>query len=329
MNTTSKRKGVELWWILVLAPFAILAAGLLLKPDLFYDRFIWKYFWGPVVADSRNVAEVVHNGVRAQPGYTLISELGYAYTLILAVLAVVNILEIFDKGNRPRFFYSLVPSVFLGGALRVVEDTGALKPPINYVFISPIIYFTMFILVLAFLLISILLERKGYVDSYSKPLGVLGAAALTVTLAFLVLNGLQRGAIIIWVPVASLALATVSWGVVWFPVEKYSAMIMEGTGWMGAVVLWGHMVDAASTTVGIEYLGYGEKHPLVQGIIDISGTTFTFIPVKIAIVLLILYAFDREFFEEYDKLPYLLLVAVLAVGLGPGTRNLLRATIGV
>jgi uncharacterized membrane protein len=39
--------------------------------------------------------------------------------------------------------------------------------------------------------------------------------------------------------------------------------------------------------------------------------------------------FDEEIMEESPRFSVLLLVAILAVGLGPGTRDMLRATFGV
>ncbi|MDY7082673.1 MAG: DUF63 family protein, partial [Halobacteria archaeon] len=239
------------------------------------------------------------------------------------------LLDRFDVGNSPSFFYGLVPFAFVGGALRVVEDTGSVDWPLNFFIISPVIYFTMFFVTAVLFVASIWLENEGYVDSYAKPLAGAGTVWLVGILTFLAYFGATQTSITLWIPFASLGMATLVWAVVWFPASRFVPEITEATGWMGAVILWGHMVDAAATTIGIEYLGYGEKHPVVQAIIDISGTTYTFIPVKAGVVLLILYAFDEQFFEDFDRLPYLLLVAVLAIGLGPGTRNFLRATLGI
>jgi uncharacterized membrane protein len=43
----------------------------------------------------------------------------------------------------------------------------------------------------------------------------------------------------------------------------------------------------------------------------------------------VVWVFDREIFEESPRYAYLLLIAILAVGLGPGTRDMLRATLGI
>jgi uncharacterized membrane protein len=39
--------------------------------------------------------------------------------------------------------------------------------------------------------------------------------------------------------------------------------------------------------------------------------------------------FNDEIFEESPRYAYLLLIAILAVGLGPGTRDMLRATLAI
>ncbi|MDY6779200.1 MAG: DUF63 family protein, partial [Halobacteria archaeon] len=283
----------------------------------------------PILADAKGVASVAHDGVVAHPGYTLVSEAGYAYVLIVAVLGLVRLLDYLDAGNQPKFFYGLVPFGFLGGAVRVVEDTGTLEWPLNFFFISPVIYFTMFFVTVALLSASVRLESEGYVESYARPLAVSGSLLFGGVVGYLFYFGYTNNSIVAWVPPTVLVLTTLTWGAVWFGVERFFPVVNQGTGRMGAVLLWGHLLDASATTVGIEYLGYGEKHPVVQAIIRSTGTTYTFIPVKAGVVLVILYAFDEKFFEESDRLPYLLLVAMLAVGLGPGTRNALRATIGV
>jgi uncharacterized membrane protein len=43
----------------------------------------------------------------------------------------------------------------------------------------------------------------------------------------------------------------------------------------------------------------------------------------------VVWVFEPELFDETPRYSILLLIAVLAVGLGPGTRDMLRATFGV
>jgi uncharacterized membrane protein len=43
----------------------------------------------------------------------------------------------------------------------------------------------------------------------------------------------------------------------------------------------------------------------------------------------VLWLFTEEFMEESTRYALLLLIAITAVGLGPGTRDLLRVTFGI
>lgn len=325
------RRSRGLWIAAVVLPVAVVAVGSLVRPDIFYDRFFWKYLFGPVVADSQGGVAELPSGVTATPGYTPVSSAVYAYYLLLAVVGSVHLLDRFEVGDTKSFFYALLPYGFLGGALRVVEDTGSLEPPVSYFFISPVIYVTMFVFTLVTFLVAVYAEREGVVEGYAKPVAGAGAAALVAALLYLAYFGsVGEGAeVTLWLPVAVVGMATVFFAVVWFPLDRLFPEVNAGTGTMGAVLLWSHLLDASSTILGVGYFGYSEKQPIVGAIIDLTGTTYSFAVVKAGIVLLILYAFDEEFFEEFRRLPYLLLVAVLAVGLGPGTRNTLRMTLGI
>ena len=50
---------------------------------------------------------------------------------------------------------------------------------------------------------------------------------------------------------------------------------------------------------------------------------------KVALAVGILWLFDDRIIEESPRYSLLLLLAVVVVGLGPGTRDMLRATFGI
>jgi uncharacterized membrane protein len=322
------RRSRILWLAAVVVPVVVVGLGSLLRPELFYDRFLWKYFFGPVVADYEG-ERLVKNGVAVSPGYTLVSSAVYAYYLLLAVVGGAELLDRLEVGNSSAFFFALVPYGFLGGAARVVEDTGALEAPVAYLFIPPVIYFTIFLFTVGVFLVAVKLERGGVVKRYERLVAGAGAVAFVAVAVYLGYIGVTETGIRLWIPAAVVGASTVVFGVIWLPLGRLRPEINAGTGAMGGVLLWGHLTDGFSTVVGVEYLGYSEKQPIVDTVITVTGTTYSFVVLKAGIVLLILYAFDRKFFEEFDRLPYLLLVAVLAVGLGPGTRNTLRMALGV
>ena len=70
--------------LLILFFIVAVILGCLLAPEIVYDQWIWKYYWGPLVADATG-STVWHNGIPAQEGYTLISEITYGIFFIIAI----------------------------------------------------------------------------------------------------------------------------------------------------------------------------------------------------------------------------------------------------
>ena len=72
----------------------VIVSGCVLIPSLFYDQWIWKYYWGPVVADATpNVTTAIHKGIIAKEGYTIISEITYGIILVIALYAIYKLLK--------------------------------------------------------------------------------------------------------------------------------------------------------------------------------------------------------------------------------------------
>jgi uncharacterized membrane protein len=386
----SERLGVDparAWVAAAVAATALLIVGALALPRLVWDRFLWHYFWGPVYADAANARCAVIDGgggaprllgsdaacrtadtggaIVAEPGYTVVSEIGYAVTLIFFLIGVLYLLRALDVGHRKGFFFALVPFMFLGGALRVVEDAndaalnaGAetlLSYPLNTLFISPIIYFTVFGFTLAALVGSVWLERGGYIEDYERVLFGVGVAGVVLTVGFLFwyvptqLVGRISGAgfypqMSVFVLVVSSVLAYVIYRLL----DTAAPAVNEGTGRAGLVVLFAHAVDGVANVVAADWtdvmgipVEYTAKHPANRFVIEateslqpagisaVVGTSWPFLVVKLVAATAVVYIFDRTIFEENPRYAIILLVAIVAVGLGPGTRDMLRATFGI
>jgi uncharacterized membrane protein len=379
MATVAERIGVDperLWAGSVLALLVALVGGSLAFPRIVYDRFVWHYFWGPVEADANSAYCAIREGGVTQylssanacaaapepvayPGYTLVSEVGYVVILLVALTGLVFLLQRLDVGEDRGLFFSLLPFMFFGGALRVVEDAndsaGAadalISYPWNTLIISPVIYFTVFGITLAALVVSVSLARRGVVADYGRPLFAAGSAVLTATVGYLAALAFLPGNDVTFYPqvlVVTLVGATASTGVVWWLVTTYWPEVNGGTGRIGAVIIWGHAVDGVANVVGLDWmvaLGAGQnlvpKHPvnraiveftsatLPQSVLAVTGDTWPFLVVKLVAATLVVSIFDEQIFEDSPRYAILLLVAILAVGLGPGTRDMLRATFGV
>jgi len=376
MSVSARPDPERVWLAVVGTIVGVLVVGSALLPRVFYDDFVWHYFWGPVVADANDAFCAVKTpggvtfhstaaacdaaaGIVAHPGYTFVSEIGYAVTLVVMLVGVVFLLRRLDIGDDRGFFFALLPYMFLGGALRVVEDAdNAIPPgveagvhyPWNALIISPIIYFTMFAFTLAAILVSLWLARSGRVESYERPLAAIGAAGLVLTLGYLGFLAANTAAVGFYPQVAVVVLVATSVivGGLWSGLDRWWPTIFAGTGLIGIAVLWAHTLDGVSNVVGIDWgaelgLPYGDlvpKHPVNRALIGVGqrfpaavrhvvGTAWPFLLVKIAAALFVVSLFDETIFEENPRYAILLLVAIVAVGLGPGTRDMLRATFGV
>ena len=366
----------RLWTAVVGTLAAALVAGAALFPNLVYARFIWQYFWGPVAADAHGAAATAWNGGDplffettagaagaagpiAYPGYTLVSEIGYAVTLIVAVAGVVFLLNRLDFELETSLIYALFPFLLFGGALRVLEDAqnalgateSSLLPfPWNALLISPIIYFTVFFLTLGVLIGAIRLRKRGLVDTIEWPIAGAGTAVLGLSLAGLLFLSATSPNVAFHpiFTVLTIGGATLIAGVGWWAVRRFVPSVADGTPLLGALILWAHSVDGLANVLAIDWgaelgLPYDlvPKHPANRAIIDataalvpesvtaVIGVAWGFLLVKIAAALIVTGLFDRRMIEESPRFSTLLLLAVIAVGLGPGTRDMLRATFGV
>ena len=376
MDTATEDLDAErLWGGTVAALLAALVAGVLAFPERVYYGFVWHYFWGPVEADAKGAqcAAYADGSVTyhydaaacsaapepvAYPGYTLVSEVGYAVTMLLALVGLVFLLRRLDIGRDRELFYALFPYMLFGGALRVVEDANDAVPagveatityPWNTLIISPVIYFSMFALTLVALVVSVRLADRGVVSDYGYPLAGIGTALLAATVGYLTVLAFTRDYVGFYPQISAIVLvaSTLLTWVVWVAVERYAPEINAGTRRMGLVVIWAHVVDGVANVVGIDWareLGLPAdlvpKHPVNRALIGVGeqfpetvqhflGAAWPFLVVKVAAAVFVIWVFDEQIFEDSPRYAILLLVAIVAVGLGPGTRDMLRATFGV
>ncbi|WP_336002767.1 DUF63 family protein [Halorientalis halophila] len=379
MEVTERLDVGRAWAATALAGVAALVLGSLVLSDAVYRGFVWQYFWGPVYADAHNAVCAAHRGgttellysnvacqqavsggaVVAEPGYTLVSEVGYMIVLLFGLIGVLQLIRRLGVGTDRNLFFALVPFMLFGGALRVVEDANDAVPegvsqaiayPWNTLLISPIIYVTVFLVTLGSLLVTVWLRRRGRVDSYARPMMAAGSAAFLLTFGYLVALSFTADYVDFHpqVLLSVVVIATALSVAVYAAVEKYRPGINAGTGLIGLVVLWGHAIDGVANVVAADWLGalgvdlnYTPKHPanefiintasaiLPSGLVTAFGSSWPFLVVKLLVALAVVWIFDEAIFEESPRYALLLLTAIVAVGLGPGTRDVIRATFGI
>lgn len=306
-----------------LAVAAVVTAALLFPP--FHDQFVWKYISGPLVADALNQATATYRGVTAHRGYTFVSITVYALVLLYSLVVISRLFDRLDVEVNEKLVVSLVPFMVFGGLLRVVEDAALAPYPWNALLISPVIYFSL--LVLGFLLLtsSIYTEKRGWVESYHSAVRWSGGASAGLLFLLLVyfLNpspGMEKILLLSLVPIGAVAGG--------LAVQEALSRFRPVTfldSFVGRIAAASQVLDGAVTAVIVSFLGGAEKLPLSSFIIE-KFHPAAFPVVKLGIILAFLSMVEKE---EADSMTALAFAVLIAVGLGPATRNLTRALLGV
>ncbi|ELZ13473.1 hypothetical protein C479_01471 [Halovivax asiaticus JCM 14624] len=298
-------------------------------------------------------------GPTASPGYTVTSYAGYIPTLLLLLTGFIFVIDRLDIERYRAGFWGLFPFMLFGGALRAVEDanvkvaeaTGdaALSLPWQALLISPFTYVVVAVIALVSLVIAVWLERTGVIPGYEYGLAGIGTSLLAVTLVILwqwaAIGGVGFFPLI---TVTTLVVASTLTALVWFTIQRFAPELNEGTRYMGVLIIWAHAIDGVANVIGLDWAqAFGlpwdltPKHPvnaavqrytgqlLPESITGVIGDVWPFLLLKVAAAVFIIWVFNEEVFEESPRFTIMLMLTVVAVGLGPGTRDMLRATFGV
>jgi len=340
-----RNKTIFLLYIIIIIT-VIVVIGVILLPSIFYDQWIWKYYWGPVVADAANSPDGVafHNGVEAREGYTIVSEITYGIILVIALFFIYKLLKKLDITVDWRFALALLPYIIFGPVTRVLEDTGYFVEPFVYWFISPLLYFQIAAYALSFLVLGYYIEKK-----FQKPILTInsilfiGGLILLVPSLFLIARwilgdrwgitiGSRPDVFLIVIGIVSLIV-----GLVYFFafIFKNNKKIVVYKNPLNLAMIAGHLIDGITSYISIKDplnmgLMYSEKHPASNALLDIWGPLFPI--VKFILIILVIYVFDILYKEELKnnlRLINLLKIGILILGFSPGLRDLLRVTMGV
>ena len=328
---------------IILTIVVIIMVGLVLLPNIFYDNWIWKYYWGPVVADASG-GTAVHNGVVAQEGYTIVSELTYGIVLIIALYAIYKLLKKLKIVVDWKFALALMPYILFGPISRVLEDTGYFDEPIVYWFISPLIYLQIAVYAIFFLLLGYYIEKKYRKSKLTVNRVIfLGGLIFLIPSLYLIaiwILGDQWGATTgvrfdVFLIVIGLVFLIVGLVFLFSYIFRNKEKFAVYKNPLNLAMLSGHLIDGITSYISIKDpfsmgLYYVEKHPASNVLLEIWGPLFPI--VKFVLIVVVIYVFDvlyKKELKNYLTLVNLLKIGILILGFSPGLRDLLRVTMGV
>ncbi|MBU4201622.1 MAG: DUF63 family protein [Candidatus Altiarchaeales archaeon] len=238
------------------------------------------------------------------------------YILILIVILWLLYKYLFARIKLDRdFLLASMPYVLVGILVRVLADAGVF-PRSQWWSITPGIYVLAIGAGLVALAMGILLRRLSGVGYWVFPLiaGVLADGILIYHLIPHIKNPL-----VILYPVAIAAFLT---GIVYLVSSTPKTGIFRKPD--NIAIIFAHLLDGSASFYGIEYYGFLEEHLLPRLLIDFAGNAIIMIPLKLLVILIVLYLLESWYLEEEikDETVYKMLkLVILILGIGPGLRN--------
>ena len=245
-------------------------------------------------------------------GYTIFNTVIYTLILLIFIIAIIKMFKKI-KIDPISIIYPIIPYIFLGSLIRALVDNGVY--PKTVFLITPGLYILVGLITIASLLFSLFLYNRKNID-YRYTLSIIGVILLIPNIIMIPrLNIIPVIYVLITWIIASSIFVLISYIIPFFK-DRINLSIISA-----------HMFDASTTFVAVEFFNYSEQHVLANTLYQLFDTSITMFPMKIIVIVAVLYIIDQYFDDETVK--SLLKLTVFVLGLAPGLRNFLTMAIGV
>lgn len=241
---------------------------------------------------------------------------------IIAFIILIIILEfservIFKKIKfDDKFVLASIPVIIFAISIRLLADAGVYEKS-DYWSVTPGIYVLAFAFGFISYFIGYLLKKENY---WKIAIAIETPFAFYFLAKLLLIIGSFRN---IFLPLP-LALALTALAYLLFIKNSEKLNKKENIA-----IVFAHMLDASSSFIGINYFGFGEEHILPELFINFAGgNALVLIPLKLAVVLIALYALEiygkvdvKNGNKEQDLYYRMIKFIFFIIGIGPGIRN--------
>jgi len=269
------------------------------------DLIAWihRYYIDPIIYDT---------------SYNPVDTATWAIVLGLAILGLMRIFRRLDVRVDERLVVYTLPFILAGSSLRVIEDAELVSPPGKYLLITPLIFFLVFLVTAACLLLTRRILGKEFYRGYAT----IGLFWTAINLAALSAVGFENA----WIIAAVFLLGSGLTGGILL-LRRVLPWLKFLDNRLNLMIIYAHMLDASSTYLGVDWFAYYEKHVVPTFLIDLTGTAAIMFPLKLLILLPVLSMIDR--YLEDPSLCNLTKLSLITLGLAPAVRNTLRLALGV
>lgn len=265
-------------------------------------------------------------GIINDTSYNQFDMITYLIILLISVYAVLKLLNKLKIKVDEEFVVATIPFIFMGSVFRVVEDADLLKPPVKYFFITPLIYFVIFAISFGTFLVMRYLEQiqriKNHLRAYAISGVILSLAGIAVLIYYNSHNWNLN--ILLYSLIPALALTAF--------VRRISPAI--GMAYLRSRIysfaVFSFLLNSFTTYIGVDLLGYTNKHPFSFFLTSIFGTNAVLIPLSLIFALLIILLLEKDSKKDKNEdEKYIWALTLIVLGFSMGARNLLAMAFGV
>lgn len=272
------------------------------------------------------------------PSGLALPPLPYLIALVGGCVLVSALLFAVEPPVDQKLAVAMAPWIAIGGALHAFHQLGVFTPRYEPLFGAPAVYLTTFVVTgVVWLVLSAIGIIRGRAGNIHRNMGLTGTGVLTVLFVMVLYQGMGSGVVDpVWPGVAvvvalALTVATI------FCLSMWRTPVFFRTRYVGPIVVFAHALDGVSTAIGADVIGVHERTPIPRAIMDFAGQLPTadvlgvgwlFIFVKLVVAAVVVVAFNR-YVDEDPAEATLVLLGVIAVGLGPAMNNLFLFLAGV
>jgi len=260
----------------------------------------------------------------------------------LSLLVGSSIVAVLLLAVRPpvtqRTVLSFVPWIVSGSILHVFYQLGEIfqvriyPPDLAPIFAAPAVYLTTFIAMGAvWALIAMVLPPDKHRAQVPLFVGVIGVGTTLPLVGLVIFQGLDEAVAPmepLW-PMVALVASIVATAAVYFVLGVWRTYVIARARMVGGLVIFAHLFDAITTTVGVDIIGANERSAIPRAILDVAadlptadtiGTGWLLILLKLVLAVAIVMYFSGDLRTHEDQ-TNLLFAFVMALGLGPATHN--------
>ncbi|RMF89276.1 MAG: DUF63 family protein [Methanobacteriota archaeon] len=241
------------------------------------------------------------------------------YAVGFAILLVIMWLSeryLFTRIALDRYFlYAAAPVAVFTIAVRLLADAGVYGMSELWS-VTPGIYVTGTLFGAFLIAVGVAVERVRGIPYWKT--AVLTGTPVAAYFSYRLLLELEKP----FLPLQPLILALILTTTIYI-LSNFTASTRLFRKVENVAIIFAHMLDGASTYIGVDRYGFIEEHLLPDMLVRATGTAAVMIPLKIVLVLGALYLLEKwRDEEEGSDLYYKMIKFLLFIfGFGPGTRN--------